>query len=208
MFLDTVVVGPLQENSYVVACEKSKEAVIIDPGAEAERIYRVVTFHGLNLKYIMNTHGHLDHIGGIADLASRTGAPFLLHQEDLYLLENLDQEPLQAYLQVPAPPAPQQLLQDGDCLTVGSLEFQVLHTPGHTPGSVCFLTGNVLFSGDTLFANSVGRTDLPGGNPEQLLASIRAKLLPLADGVKVYPGHGNATTIGMERAYNPFLKGL
>lgn len=205
MFIDTVVVGPLQENSYVVACEDSKEAVIIDPGAEAERIYRVVTFHGFRLKYIMNTHGHLDHIGGIAELVNKSGAPFLLHQDDLYLLDNLEQEPLQAYLQVPVPPAPQQLLQDGDRLTVGSLEFQVLHTPGHTPGSVCFLIGSVLFSGDTLFANSVGRTDLPSGNHDQLLKSIREKLLPLDDSVRVYPGHGNATTIGMERAYNPFF---
>lgn len=205
MFMETYVVGPLQENSYVVACEESKEAVIIDPGAEAERIYRGITFHGFMLKYIMNTHGHLDHIGGVADLAAKTGAPFLLHEDDLYLIENVDREPLQAYLQAPAPPRPQQLLKDGGRIQVGALEFQVLHTPGHTPGSVCFLTGDVLFSGDTLFANSIGRTDLPGGNHAQLLNSIREKLFPLADEIKVYPGHGNATTIGIEREYNPFF---
>lgn len=205
MFIETYVVGPLQENSYVAACEESKEAVIIDPGAEAERIYRGVTFHGFTLKYIMNTHGHLDHIGGVAGLVEKSGTPFLLHQDDLYLIEDIDRDPLQAYLQVASPPRPQQLLNDGDRIQLGTIDFQVLHTPGHTPGSVCFLTGNTLFSGDTLFANSIGRTDLPGGNHEQLLNSIREKLLPLDDDVKVYPGHGNATTMGIERQYNPFL---
>lgn len=206
MFLDTVVVGPLQENSYVVACEETREAVIIDPGAEAERIYRVVTFQGFTLKYVMNTHGHIDHIGGVADIIEKTGVPFLMHEEDLYLIEGFEHDPFRAFLvDARTPPAPDRFLQDGENIIVGNLEFQVLHTPGHTPGSVCFLTGKILFSGDTLFSNSIGRADLPGGNHEHLLTSIREKLLALDDDVRVYSGHGNVTTIGNERRFNPFF---
>jgi len=205
MFLDTVVVGLLQENSYVVACEESKEAVIIDPGAEAERIYRVVTFQGFTLKYVLNTHGHIDHVGGVADILAKTGVPFCMHEADLYLLKGIEHDPLQAYLNVKAPPVPDRFLHDGDFITVGKIEFRVLHTPGHTPGSVCFLTGTTLFSGDTIFSNSIGRADLPGGNHEQLLTSIREKLLSLDDAVRIYPGHGNVTTIGSERRFNPFF---
>jgi glyoxylase-like metal-dependent hydrolase (beta-lactamase superfamily II) len=205
MFIDTLTVGQLQENSYVVACEETQEAVIIDPGAEAQRIYRVVTFHGFTLKYVINTHGHVDHIGGVAEIIEKTGVPFLMHKEDMYLLDGLADDPLQAYLQVPQPPTPSTFLSDGDLISVGKLEFQVIHTPGHTPGSVCFLTGNTLFSGDTLFANSIGRADLPGGNHEQLISSIHERLLPLDEHIRVYPGHGNVTTIGNERRFNPFL---
>lgn len=205
MFLETIVVGMLQENCYVAACEDTREAVIIDPGADADRIDKVITAHGFRVKYIMNTHGHLDHIGGIADLVQKTGAPFLMHQADMYLLEGIERDPFQALLQVKIPPMPARFLQDGDRISVGKLEVRVIHTPGHTPGSVCFLMGNTLFSGDTLFSNSIGRADLPGGNHEQLLQSIREKLLSLDDAVSVYPGHGSATTIGSERQFNPFL---
>ena len=205
MFLETLVVGPLQENCYIAACEDSKETVVIDPGDEAGRISRVISGHGLHLKYILNTHGHIDHIGAIASLLEETEATFLMHQDDMYLLEGLPTDPLQAYLQISPPPAPIQFLKDGDCLSVGTMEFQVLHTPGHTPGCVCFLVDQHLFSGDTLFANSIGRTDLPGGNHAQLLNSIREKLFPLGDQVTVYPGHGPSTTIGHERQSNPFL---
>ena len=206
MFLDTVVVGPLQENSYVVACEDTKEAVIIDPGAEAERIYRVVTFHGFTLKYVLNTHGHVDHIGGVSGMIEMTGVPFLMHEDDMYLLEGLDSDPIQMFLQVPHPPSPDRFLTDGEKITVGNLELKVIHTPGHTPGSVCFLVENVLISGDTLFAGSIGRTDLPGGNYGQIMKSIREKLFPLDDTIRVYSGHGPVTTIGNERQCNPFFK--
>jgi glyoxylase-like metal-dependent hydrolase (beta-lactamase superfamily II) len=206
MFLDTIVVGPLQENSYVVGCEETKEAVIIDPGAEAERIYRVVTFQGFTLKYIMNTHGHVDHIGGVADLIEKTGVPFLMHKDDMFLIENIQNDPIQAFLQITPPQQPDRFIADGEKIAVGNLEFEVIHTPGHSPGSVCFLANNVLFCGDTLFANSIGRTDLPGGNYQQILTSIQEKLFPLDDNIKVYTGHGPATTIGSERQFNPFLR--
>jgi glyoxylase-like metal-dependent hydrolase (beta-lactamase superfamily II) len=205
MFIETIVVGPLQENSYVVACEETQEAAIIDPGAEADRIYRVVTFHGFTLKYVLNTHGHPDHVGGVADIIEKTGVPFFLHQDDMYLIEGFEQDPIRAFLAARTPPPPDRFLQDGDMISVGNLEFHVLHTPGHTPGGVCFLVQNVLFSGDTLFANSIGRTDLPGGNHQQLLTSIRDKLLSLDDAVRVYSGHGYASTIGNERQFNPFF---
>ena len=205
MFIDTVVVGALQENSYVVACEETKEAVIIDPGAEAERISRVVSFHGFTLKYILNTHGHIDHIGGIAQILEQADVPFLMHQDDVYLLEEVEREPLQAYLQVSPPPIPKRFLHDGEQIALGNLKFEVIHTPGHTPGGLCFLVENALFSGDTLFANSIGRTDLPGGNYKKLLTSIYNKLFPLDDNIRVYPGHGPVTTIGNERQSNPFL---
>ncbi|MCP4401343.1 MAG: MBL fold metallo-hydrolase [bacterium] len=205
MFLESIVVGPLQENCYVVACEESKEAVIIDPGDEATRIYRVLSDRDFQLKYIMNTHGHIDHIGGVAGILEESGVPFLMHQEDMYLLEGLSTDPLQAHLQISPPPNPTRFLKDRDRLSVGALEFQVLHTPGHTPGCLCFLVEQSLFSGDTLFANSIGRTDLPGGNHAQLLSSVREKLFALDDRITVYPGHGPATTIGHERQSNPFF---
>lgn len=205
MFITPVIVGQLQQNAYVVACEQTKEAVIIDPGAEADRIYRVITFHGFKLTMIMNTHGHLDHVGAIAELVEQTGVPFLMHRDDLYLIEDIEKDPLQPYFQIKQPPMPTRFLEDGERIAVGKLEFLVLHTPGHTPGSVCFFAQRALFSGDTLFSGSVGRTDLPGGNQEQLLKSIREKLLSLDDNVRVYPGHAHVTTIGFEREHNPFL---
>jgi len=205
MFIEPIVVGPLQENCYVVACEDTREAAIIDPGAEAERIYQVVASHGFSLQYVLNTHGHPDHVGAVADIVERSGVPFLLHQDDAFLIEDFDSDPIRAFLQARTPPMPDRFLQDNETITVGSLTITVLHTPGHTPGGVCFLLDSVLFSGDTLFANSIGRTDLPGGDHQQLLTSIRERLLSQDDAVTVYSGHGHSTTIGHERRCNPFL---
>lgn len=206
MFIETLVVGALQENSYVLACEETHEAAIIDPGAEPERIYQVITTQGLTLKYVLNTHGHLDHTGGVATIVAQSGVPFLMHQADMFLLHHFQDDPLQIYLQAEQPPTPTRFIQDGEEIALGNLTIAVLHTPGHTPGSVCFQVDDVIFGGDTLLPNSIGRTDLPGGDYHQLLQSIHEKLLPLDDAVRVYCGHGPATTIGHERQYNPFLK--
>jgi glyoxylase-like metal-dependent hydrolase (beta-lactamase superfamily II) len=205
MFVEAVVVGPLQENSYVLACEDTKEAVIFDPGAEADRILQIVTSHGFSVKYVLNTHGHPDHVGAVADVVEQTEAPFLLHADDVYLIKGFDSDPIRAFLSARIPPKPDRFLQDGEIIAVGSLSVKVLHTPGHTPGGVCFLVENILFSGDTLFANSIGRTDLPGGNYQQLLTSIHQRLLPLDGKTIVYSGHGQPTSIEHEQQYNPFL---
>jgi hydroxyacylglutathione hydrolase len=205
MVIETLVVGPLQENCYVVACDAAREAIIIDPGAEAERIEGVVRSHGFSVTAIVNTHGHPDHVGAVADLVAHTGAPFLLHHDDLFLIEGAADDPLWVFLQATAPPRPDRFLHDHETLTLGALTITVAHTPGHTPGSVCLLAEGVIFSGDTLFANSIGRTDLPGGNYQQLLRSIRERLLSQPDDVVVYAGHGHPTTIGHERRQNPFL---
>ncbi len=205
MFIETIVVGPLQENCYVVACEETKEAVIIDPGAEAERIYAVVSSHDFSLMSVLNTHGHADHVGAVAEIVERTGVPFLMHQDDMFLIEGFDMDPIRAFLQAKTPPRPDRFLHDHETLSIGLLSITVEHTPGHTPGGVCFLIDGVIFSGDTLFANSIGRTDLPGGNQQQLLTSIRERLFSHDDAVTVYSGHGHPTTIGHERRFNPFL---
>lgn len=205
MLRETLVVGPLQENCYVVACEETRQAAVIDPGAEGERILEVVRRHDLTVAAVLNTHGHPDHVGAVADIVEQTGAPFLLHEADMYLIEGFEENPIRAFLDARVPPAPTRFLQDGDTLAIGSLTVVVEHTPGHTPGGVCFLIENVIFSGDTLFANSIGRTDLPGGNHQQLVRSIRERLLSKDDDITVYSGHGHATTIGHERRANPFL---
>lgn len=205
MFIETLVVGPLQENCYVVACEQTKAAVIIDPGAEADRIYEVVSAKNLTLTAVLNTHGHPDHVGAVADIVERAGVPFLMHQDDLFLIEGFDSDPIRIFLQAKTPPKPSRFLQDAEILNIGSLAITVAHTPGHTPGSVCFLVEDVIFSGDTLFADSIGRTDLPGGNHSQLLQSLQERLLSQDDDRIVYPGHGHPTTIGHERRFNPFV---
>lgn len=205
MFLEMLTVGPLQTNAYVVACEETHHAVVIDPGAEAERIHQALKAHDFTPQAILATHGHPDHVGAVATLSEKTGAPFFIHQADLPLIQERSFDPIRLLIGGKPPPTPAKFLNDGETLTVGTLTLTIIHTPGHTPGGVCFLTGQHLFSGDTLFAHSIGRTDLPGGNYHQLIASIGKKLLPLNDAVNVYAGHGERTSIGHERQSNPFL---
>ncbi len=204
-------VGWLQCNCHVVGDPATREAIVVDPGDETERILEVLHRHNLRLKSIVITHAHPDHVGGAAQLKAATGAPVLMHADDLWLLENI---PMQcAAFGFPAPPAVQldQPLRAGEELRWGSdLRAQVLHTPGHTPGSLCLYLPErkLVLAGDTLFAGSIGRTDLWGGSHEKILRSIHNQLLPLADDVVVYPGHGPETTIGRERETNPFLQKL
>ncbi len=226
----TVPVGQLQCNCTIIGDPVTREALVIDPGDEVSRILDLLGRHKLTVKAIVSTHAHIDHVGGLARLHSYTGAPVLMHRDDLPLYQAMDVQA--AFLGVPPPPVTgvDHLLKEGDKLTWGRLEGQIIHTPGHTPGSVCLYLpsgekkpdGTIepdsetrasivavhapkLFAGDTLFAGSIGRTDLWGGSMEQIMDSLRGKLLQLPDETLVYPGHGSFTTIGEERASNPFL---
>jgi hydroxyacylglutathione hydrolase len=192
MIVKRFKVGWLSTNCYVVGCEETKEAAVIDPGleseAEAELILDYIKQNGFRIKYIINTHGHPDHISGNAAMKEATGAPILIHEKADDRVE-ADRK-----------------LRDGDVISVGNFKLTVLHTPGHTPCGICLLGDNVVFTGDSLFAGSIGRTDFPGGSFQQLIKSIKTKLLPLPDNFKVYPGHESSSTIGDEKIYNPFLQ--
>ena len=206
MLINTVVVGPLQVNCYLVGCEATHQALVVDPGADGERILAALQAHGLTLQTIVNTHGHFDHIGANRFLVEQTGARLLLHAGDLPLLRNARQHASMFGLSAELSPEPDRLLEDGDEVVVGELRLQVLHTPGHSPGGICLYGPGHLFVGDTLFAGSVGRTDLPGGDQEQLIAMIRTKLLPLPEATLVHPGHGPDTDLGREKATTPSSK--
>jgi glyoxylase-like metal-dependent hydrolase (beta-lactamase superfamily II) len=200
-------VGPFAANCYLLGCETSKRLAVIDPGGNAGRILGAVGEAGFTVEYIFNTHGHLDHVGANGAVKQATGAPILIAAPDAPMLTSPGRQLAGLLLPGSGGPPADRLLADGDTVALGELLLRVLLTPGHTPGSACFLVGDdLLFTGDTLFAGSVGRTDLSGGCWEDLLASIRDKLLPLGDGVRVLPGHGEATTIGQERRGNPFLQ--
>jgi len=191
MIVKRFKVGWLSTNCYVVGCEETKEAALIDPGleskAEADQILDFIKQNDFHIKYIINTHGHPDHISGNATMKKATGAPILIHERDA--------ERVQA----------DRKLRDGDVIQVGNFKLVVLHTPGHTPDGICLLGDNVVFTGDSLFAGSIGRTDFPGGSFQELMQSIKTKLLHLPDHFKVYPGHESFSTIGDEKKYNPFL---
>lgn len=205
--------GEFAANCYIVACPETSAAAVVDPGQPDPWITRTLAEKGLKAEVILLTHGHLDHIGGVGWLKQQLGVPVLIHRDDAPLLTDpMLNGSILFGTSVVAPPA-DRLLDHGDEVKVGSLRFQVIHTPGHTPGGICLYLApdgsprrvGHLLSGDTLFAGSVGRTDLPGGSHEQLIRSIRERLLPLPPDTVVYPGHGPTTTIGEEQAYNPFL---
>lgn len=197
--------GPFQTNSYLVYSEASQLAVVIDPAAADPSIPDFLEKNGLKLKYIFLTHSHLDHIGGVSALKAKYHPEIILHQNDVSLLESADE--FARMLGLPPPKAfqPDMLLTDENEIKFSDLQFNVLHTPGHTPGSVSFVIDDLAFVGDTLFAQSIGRTDLPGGNYEKILTSIREKLFTLPDETRVFPGHGPDTSIQIEKVTNPFF---
>lgn len=199
-------VGPLACNCYVVGDAATRRAIVIDPGGEADELATEIAARNLTITAIVATHAHFDHILAAQRLREATGAPFHLHREDRPLLDWMGAS-MEMFLGVPGqePPEVDSDAPEGDKLAAGEIEFEILHTPGHSPGSISLVTAGALFSGDTLFAGSVGRTDLPGGDTQRLVESVRAKLFPLGDDVPVYPGHGPPTTIEREKAYNPFV---
>ncbi|MDH4270483.1 MAG: MBL fold metallo-hydrolase [Candidatus Aminicenantes bacterium] len=199
------VVGPLDTNCYLVYCSETLDCAIIDPGAEAERIFPLIYELGLGPSLLLNTHGHLDHIGANRDVKEKFAVSLCIHGLDKPLLEHDLQSELSFFLGAKESPPPDHLLQDEETITIGRSTLRVVHTPGHTPGSVSFLGDGILFSGDTLFNGGVGRTDLPGGSTRDLETSIRTRILTLPPETIVLPGHGPWTTVGEEKDSNPFL---
>lgn len=205
-----LVVGPLQANCYVLACPENAEAAIVDPGGDADLITEHIRSNGLHPRCIINTHAHPDHTDANAALKARYRIPIWMHRDEAAMLSHAG--PLMKTIGLsfePSPP-PDRLLEDGDMLAVGALRFRVIHTPGHSPGGICLLCEGcappLLISGDTVFAGSVGRTDFPGGSHDALMASIRNRILPLPDDTVILPGHGPGTTLGREKASNPFFR--
>jgi len=205
VILQRIPVGPLQVNCFLIGCPQTREAAIIDPGDEGERILDVLRRLELTAKLVINTHGHFDHIGANRLVVERTGAELLIHRADLPLLENAARHAAMYGLQVTASVPPTQLLDGGEALELGTLNLRVLPTPGHSPGGISLCVDGHVFTGDALFAGSIGRTDLPGSDTEQLLAAIREQLLSLPDETIVHPGHGPDTSIGREKLSNPFF---
>ena len=207
MIRETLAVGLLGCNCTVLGDEESREAIVVDPGYDIPRILAVLAKHQLTVKQIVVTHAHIDHIASALDLKQITGAPILYSEADLPLVAMMDAQADWLNVAIPTVKPPDHSPKDGEQVSVRGIDVTVLHTPGHTEGSLCLHVpaANLLLAGDTLFAGGVGRTDLPGGNTEKLLSSIRERLLPLPDATQVIPGHGPATTIARERATNPFL---
>lgn len=207
MLFETVVVGPLGVNCSIIWCDKTKAGVVIDPGGDLEKIMAVINRHAVSVTCIINTHGHFDHVGGNKGLKQLLEVPLYIHQADEALLSRVAQVAAMYGMAGENSPAPDRYLEDGQVISFGDCSIRVIHTPGHTPGGCCLYleSEQKLISGDTLFADGVGRTDLPGGSHQQLVDSIRNRLFVLPDQVRVYPGHGPATTIAHEKQNNPYL---
>lgn len=207
MQLSTVVVTEFMTNCFILGDEQIRKAIVIDPGGEGKKILDKVQSMGLEIYAVVNTHAHVDHIGAIREIKESTGALVMMHASEQPLLQAASKMGRLFGINIQQPPDPDQFLGDKDQVTCGSITLTVVETPGHSPGGISLVTGDGknCFVGDTLFAGSIGRTDLPGGDYHTLISSIKTKLLPLGDDVKVFPGHGPATTIGTEKKYNPFL---
>ena len=206
MIIRALPVGPLQAYCYVVGCEQTSQAAVIDPGGDVDRILSSIESDKLKVAAIINTHGHFDHTGGNYALKSATDASLMIHKLDAPMLEMMEQMGSAWGIPVENSPSPDRLLEDAETIDVGDLQMSVIHTPGHSPGGVCLhvASENALFVGDTLFAGSIGRADLPGGDYDTLISSIQTKLFALPEETTVYSGHTETTTIGREKKYNPF----
>lgn len=206
MIIKSLTVGPIMANCFILGCDDTKEAVVIDPGDDINKILLALSESKLTVKKIINTHGHFDHVGANKDLKNTTGAELLIHKADAPMLEELNMAASAFGMSVENSPPADAYINDGDIISFGNMSIKVLHTPGHSPGSVSLLVENeCVFAGDTLFAGSIGRTDLPGGSYDTLISAVKEKLFTLDDNIKVYCGHGPETTIGREKQYNPFF---
>jgi len=205
MIVEQLEVGVFAENCYIVGCRKTYQGVVIDPGDEIERILGVVDSKKFDIKYILLTHAHLDHVKELKHIKKELNVPVYMHKADQFLIDNLPAQAAAFGLTTSGIPGIDAYIDEKDTINFGGIHFDILHTPGHSPGSVSFVTDGVVFVGDVLFSGSIGRTDLPGGDYNTLITSIKEKLIPLGDEMMVYSGHGPPTTIGQERETNPFL---
>ncbi len=204
--VEPLIVGPLLSNCYIVYDDRLKEGVIIDPGDDADIILQAVKELAINIKFILATHGHFDHVGAVAPLKRVLKAEFLAHKDDFFFIEDGEKAARRWNIDIEQPPKPDRFIVDGDKIKVGNFHLEVIHTPGHSPGGVSFLHDRMLFGGDTLFQGSIGRTDFRKGSFEDLSKSIKTRLYTLPDDTIVYTGHGPITTIGDEKMYNPFVR--
>lgn len=206
MIFEILPIGIYSANCYIVGCEDTNEVFIVDPGGGADIILNEINKKNLNVKYIILTHGHGDHIGGIVKLKNEINAPILVHKddEDMLLDSSLNLTSMMSIDKIEI--KPNRLLDDNDIINIGNLEAKIIHTPGHTKGSICIKVKDALITGDTLFKGSIGRSDLYGGDHETLINSIKSKLLILDEDIKVYPGHGDSSTIKYEKKNNPFCR--
>lgn len=205
MIIKELVVGPLMANCFIFGCAETKEAVVIDPGGDADRILLSLADSELKVKYIINTHGHFDHVSANGKMKDATGADILIHPLDAPMLEMLSSNAAVFGVSVENSPPCDQTIEEDDTVSFGKITLKVIHTPGHTPGGISLYTDGIVFVGDTLFAGSIGRTDFPGGDFDTLISSIKTKLFKMNDDVRVLSGHGPETSIGSEKRFNPFV---
>ncbi len=206
MLLETLPVGPFQANCYILGEATGKNGIVVDPGAEFDKIWDRISKHQLLIEKVVLTHAHGDHIGALSELLDQTKVELLLHQDDYPMLTDSRKNGSADYGYPVSVNYPAKFLNEGDLIECGDVKLKVFHTPGHTPGGICLLADKLLFTGDTLFYGSIGRTDFPYSSLQKLLASISDKLMPLGDEIKIYPGHGPSSTLGWEKQYNPFLQ--
>jgi glyoxylase-like metal-dependent hydrolase (beta-lactamase superfamily II) len=206
LIIETLRLGSYGANCYLVGSEKSKDIMIIDPGAESTKVKNIIQRKSYNPKFILLTHGHGDHIGGVKDLKKEYNIPVYVHKKDSSMLKDERLNFTKMMFKNGVSLNADKFLEDGDTITLDNMKFEVIHTPGHTPGGICLKHKGVVFTGDTLFKGSIGRTDFPGGSYDQIIKSIKEKLMVLDDDTVVYPGHEGKSTIKQERENNPFIK--
>jgi len=204
--VESLIVGPLFSNCYIIYDDLEKIGAVIDPGDNADNVLDVIKELDIKVIYILATHGHFDHVGAVAPIKKALNAEFLAHEDDFFFIEDGENAARRWGINIEPPPKPDRFIEDGDKIKIGKFELKVIHTPGHSPGGVCFLYDQMLFGGDTLFQGSIGRTDFRKGSFEDLKNSIRKRLYLLSDDTIVYTGHGPATTIGDEKKYNAFVR--